>query len=96
VDRSATSGKTDPRVALSSWDLYHLTFGGEAKAFGNRFSGGIAYAWGNDEQKNFFPPIVPGQPPLVEIEAIDFSYSRLTFMVGVALGTGDSEPKGQK
>ncbi len=97
LDQSPLADETDPRYATSSWDLYHLTFGGQVRAFGNRITGGIAYAWGGDEQKNVLPPVVPDRPPLVDLGEIRFDYSRLTFMIGFELGTdGQSAPRDQE
>jgi hypothetical protein len=86
TDFSAAVGSTRANVAVSDWDIYHVSGGISFRIGDNRFTLGTSWATGGKERalNTPIPPeAVPGAPLGT---AVDIHYSKLTFLIGFVFG----------
>jgi hypothetical protein len=87
TDFSASAGDVQENVAVSDWDLYHLSGGLSFRFHDNRFTLGASWAWGGKERP-LQSPIPPGQVPASGLgRDISIRYSKVTFLLGFVFGS---------
>ena len=81
VARNASPWREESET-VATWDLTDMTAGVTLNRGRSRLAFGVGYAWGkNDLPRLIAPPGETGQAP-----AVEGTFSRLTFSVGVSLG----------
>jgi hypothetical protein len=81
VARNASPWREESET-VASWDLTDVTAGVTLNRGRSRLAFGVGYAWGKDDLPQLIaPPGETGQAPAVEA-----TFRRLTFSVGVSLG----------
>jgi hypothetical protein len=81
---AATDGANG--VAVSDWDIYHLSGGASFRIGDNRFTLGASWATGG-KQRQLKPLVPPGVIPGSGLDAeVDIGYSKLTFLLGFVFG----------
>ena len=86
TDFSASVGDPDVNVAISNWNLYHLSAGVKFAVAGNRFTLGTTFSFGNKDR-----PLALGIPPdrLPDSglgERLGVSYRRVVVLLGFLFG----------
>lgn len=85
TDFSAAVGG-EGSVAVSDWDIYHVSGGASFRIQDNRFTLGASWATGG-KNRLLKPLIPPGSVPGAGIEnEVDIGYSKLTFLIGFVFG----------
>jgi hypothetical protein len=87
TDFSAAVGDPDVNVAVSDWDLYHLSGGVSFRLRDNRFTLGASWATGSQTRpldSTVPPETVPGAGLGSEV---DIHYSKFTFLLGFVFGS---------
>lgn len=86
TDFSASVGGAQANVAVSDWDLYHLSGGFSFRIKDNRFTVGALWAFGS-KRRSLDRPLPPALVPGAAIDAaVDIDYSRVTFLLGFEFG----------
>jgi hypothetical protein len=87
TDFSASVGAPSANVAVSDWDLYHLSGGVSFRMADNRFTLGASWAFGG-KTRALDSPLPPGSVPGSGLDS-DFKihYSRITFLLGFVFGS---------
>jgi hypothetical protein len=86
TDFSASVGGAQANVAVSDWDIYHLSGGVSFRIQENRFTLGASWAVGGKERA-LDTPIPPASLPDAGLgAAVDIGYSKLTFLLGFVFG----------
>jgi hypothetical protein len=86
TDFSASSGSVRENVAVSDWDLYHVSGGVSFRFRDNRFTLGASWATGS-KKRPFDSPIPPEQVPGSGLErSVSISYSKITLLLGFVFG----------
>lgn len=86
TDFSASVGDPDVNVAVSDWDLYHLSGGASFRMGDNRFTLGALWATGG-KTRPVNSPVPPEEVPGVGLDRpVDIGYSKLTFLLGFEFG----------
>lgn len=88
TDFSASVGDPEINVAVSNWNLYHLSAGVQFRVISNRFTLGATYSFGSADR-----PLNPGLPdqPLPGFglgEKLNVSYKRVVVLLGFLFGDG--------
>jgi hypothetical protein len=86
TDRTAATGDPSVNVAVSNWNLYHLSGGVKFAVAGHRFTLGATYSFGGRSRP--LPAIVP---PAVLPEGdseMDIDYRRVVVLLGFLFGEG--------
>jgi hypothetical protein len=88
TDFSASVGDPDINIAVSDWNLYHLSAGVKFRFAGSRFTLGAAYSFGGKERP--LPlPIPPEDVPGAGLkQGLDISYRRVVVLLGFLFGDG--------
>jgi hypothetical protein len=87
TDFSASVGDASANVAISDWDLYHLSGGVSFRIGDNRFTLGGSWAFGG-KTRTLDSPIPPASLPGSGIDSeFRIRYSRLTFLLGFVFGS---------
>jgi len=87
-DFSASVGDPDVNVAVSDWDLYHLSAGVKFAVAGNRFTLGATYSFGNKDRRPGLG-IPPEDLPETGLDQnLDVSYRRVVLLFGFLFGSG--------
>jgi hypothetical protein len=87
TDFSASAGNAASNVAVSDWDLYHVSGGLSFRFRDNRFTLGASWARGG-ETRPLDSPIPPEQLPATGLgEAVEIRYSKITFLLGFVFGS---------
>jgi hypothetical protein len=87
TDFSASVGDPDVNVAVSDWNLYHLSGGVSFRLRDNRFTLGASWATGS--QTRPLNTIIPPQtlPDAGLGSEVDIHYSKFTFLLGFVFGS---------
>ena len=86
TDFSASVGGSDANVAVSDWDLYHLSGGASLRIGGNRFTLGVLWATGG-KTRPLDQPIPPDDVPGIGLDRpVEIRYSKFTFLLGFEFG----------
>ena len=86
TDYSASEGSARSNVAISDWNLYHVSGGVSFRISQNRFTLGAAWATGGKDRA-LDTAIPPENVPGAGLDAVvDISYSKLTFLLGFVFG----------
>jgi hypothetical protein len=80
VARNASPWREESET-IASWDLTDVTAGVTLNRGRSRLAFGVGYAWGKDDLPRLIAPPGETEPPAVEA-----TFRRLTFSVGVSLG----------
>jgi hypothetical protein len=88
TDFSASVGDPEINVAVSNWNLYHLSAGVQFRVISNRFTLGATYSFGSEER-----PLRTGIPeePLPGVglgDTLAVSYNRVVVLLGFLFGDG--------
>jgi hypothetical protein len=86
TDFSASVGGTN--VAVSDWDLYHVSGGASFRIRDNRFTLGVLWAMGG-KSRPLASPVPPEDVPVPDVgldRAVDIRYSKITFLLGFEFG----------
>jgi hypothetical protein len=88
TDFTASTDESAVNIAVSNWNLYHLSSGVKFAFAGSRFTLGATYTWGG--QPRPLPLIVPdGSFPGAGLDAeLDISYRRVVVLLGFLFGEG--------
>jgi hypothetical protein len=88
TDFSASTGDPVVNIAVSNWNLYHLSSGAKFAFAGSRFTLGATYTWGGKPRP--LPTLVPsGSLPGAGVDAeLDISYRRVVVLLGFLFGEG--------
>jgi len=87
TDFSASAGDVQENVAVSDWDLYHLSGGLSFRFRDNQFTLGASWAWGGKERP-LQSPIPPEDAPASGLDRdISIRYSKVTFLLGFVFGS---------
>lgn len=87
TDFSASTGSVGSNVAVSDWDLYHLSGGLSFRVGDNRFTLGASWAKGS-KQRPLDSPIPPEELPASGLgEDLQIDYSKFTFLLGFVFGS---------
>jgi hypothetical protein len=89
TDFSASVGDPEINVAVSNWNLYHLSAGVQFRVISNRFTLGATYSFGSAGR-----PLSSGIPeePLPGVglaDTLDVSYKRVVVLLGFLFGDGN-------
>lgn len=86
TDFSASSGSPEVNVAVSNWNLYHLSSGVKFRFAGSRFTLGATYSFGQKERP--LPSTIPpeGLPDADLGGELDVSYRRIVVLLGFLFG----------
>ena len=86
TDFSASVGDPDINIAVSNWNLYHLSSGVKFRVAGSRFTLGATYSFGQ-KQRPLPTPIPPGELPDTGLDSnLDISYRRVVVLLGFLFG----------
>jgi hypothetical protein len=86
TDFSASVGSARANLAVSDWDIYHLSGGVSFRIHDNRFTLGASWAKGKKERA-LDSPIPPETVPGAGIGSeVQIRYSKLTFLLGFVFG----------
>jgi hypothetical protein len=86
TDFSASVGDPDINIAVSNWNLYHLSSGVKFRFAGSRFTLGATVSFGA-EQRPLPTPIPPGDLPDTGLDSnLDISYRRVVVLLGFLFG----------
>jgi hypothetical protein len=87
TDFSAAKGDVASIVALSDWDVYHVSAGGSFHVGSTQFTLGATYSAGSKERSRA-TPISADQVPGIELQTpIDVSYKRIVVLLGFLFGS---------
>jgi hypothetical protein len=88
TDFSASVGDPEINVAVSNWNLYHLSAGVQFRVIDNRFTLGATYSFGSEARS--LSSGIPGEPlPGMGLgDALDVSYRRVVVLLGFLFGDG--------
>jgi hypothetical protein len=87
TDFSASKGGVTENVAVSDWDLYHLSGGLSFRFRDNRFTLGASWAFGGKDRP-LESPIPPEDVPVPALGAdVSVRYSKVTFLLGFVFGS---------
>jgi hypothetical protein len=88
TDFSASVGDPEINVAVSNWNLYHLSAGVQFRVISNRFTLGATYSFGSAARP--VNSVLPNEPlPGVGLgETLDISYKRVVVLLGFLFGDG--------
>jgi hypothetical protein len=87
TDFSASAGDVRENVAISDWDLYHLSGGLSFRFRENRFTLGASWAWGSQDRP-LESPVPPQDLPASGLgEDIAIRYSKVTVLLGFVFGS---------
>jgi hypothetical protein len=87
TDFSASVGDIQENVAVSDWDLYHLSGGLSFRFRDNRFTLGASWALGSKDRP-LESPIPPDDVPVAGLgQDISIRYSKVTFLLGFVFGS---------
>jgi hypothetical protein len=87
TDFSASAGGSEENVAVSDWDLYHLSGGLSFRFRDNQFTLGASWAWGGKDRP-LESPIPPQDVPVPALgQDISIRYSKVTFLLGFVFGS---------
>jgi hypothetical protein len=87
TDFSASSGPASQNVAVSDWDLYHVSGGVSFRVRDNRFTVGASWATGR-KTRPVDSPIPPSELPSSSLgQDISIHYSKVTFLLGFVFGS---------
>jgi len=86
TDYSASVGDSDANVAVSDWDLYHLSGGLSFRIRDNRFTLGVLWATGG-KTRPLDQPLPPEDVSGIRLDRpVEIRYSKLTFLLGFEFG----------
>jgi hypothetical protein len=86
TDFSASVGDPAVNIAVSDWNLYHLSSGVKFRFAGSRFTLGATYSFGG-KQRPLPLPIPPEDLPGTGLEQdLDISYRRVVVLLGFLFG----------
>ena len=86
TDYSASLGGSGANVAVSDWDLYHLSGGVSLRIRDNRFTLGVLWATGG-KTRPLDQPIPPEDVPGFGLDRpVEIRYSKFTFLLGFEFG----------
>ena len=86
TDFSASVGDPDVNVAVSDWNLYHLSSGVKFRFAGSRFTLGATVSFGS-KQRPLPTPIPPESLPGSGLDSsLDVSYRRVVVLLGFLFG----------
>jgi hypothetical protein len=86
TDFSASVGSAQSNVAVSDWDLYHLSGGVSFRIHDNRFTLGASWATGG-KTRPLDSTISPEDVPDVGLGSdVEIGYSKVTFLIGFVFG----------
>jgi hypothetical protein len=86
TDFSASVGSARSNVAVSDWDLYHVSGGVSFRINDNRFTLGASWASGG-KNRALDSAVPPETVPDAELASqVDIHYSKLTFLLGFVFG----------
>ena len=86
TDFTASTGDPAVNIAVSNWNLYHLSGGVKFRFAGSRFTLGATYTFGGKPRPlpQFVPPeLLPGGDPG---EQLDIRYRRIVVLLGFLFG----------
>jgi hypothetical protein len=88
TDFSASVGDPAVNVAVSNWNLYHLSSGVKFAVAGNRFTLGATFSFGSKRRP--FPSTIPPEalPEAGLGSDLDVRYSRVVVLLGFLFGEG--------
>jgi hypothetical protein len=86
TDFTASVGDPEINVAVSNWNLYHLSAGVKFAAAGNRFTLGATYSFGNRARPIPFDLPLGSLPGDLLAEGLDVSYRRVVLLLGFLFG----------
>jgi hypothetical protein len=87
TDFSASVGSTTPDVAVSDWDLYHVSGGVSLRIRDNQFTLGALWAFGSKTRPLALPVPQEVLPNAGLDSDIEVHYSRITFLLGFVFGS---------
>ena len=88
TDFSASVGDPEVNVAISNWNLYHLSGGVKFAVAGNRFTLGATLSFGS-RQRPVPKLIPPGDLPGTSLDSdLDVRYRRVVVLLGFLFGDG--------
>jgi hypothetical protein len=87
TDFSATASQPGVANGVATWDIYHLTGGTAFEVGGTRFTLGLTYSFGSDQQR-IGPPGVDAELPGITAgpQESKLIYRRYKFILGFAFG----------
>jgi hypothetical protein len=86
TDFSASVGDPDVNIAVSNWNLYHLSSGVKFRFAASRFTLGATFSFGQ-KQRPLPTPIPPEDLPGAGLEQdLDISYRRVVVLLGFLFG----------
>jgi hypothetical protein len=87
TDSSASSGDARTNVAVSDWDLYHVSGGMSFRFRDNRFTLGASWATGSSTRAPD-SPVPPGSLPQAGLDSdVTIRYSKVTLLLGFVFGS---------
>jgi hypothetical protein len=87
TDFSASAGDVRENVAVSDWDLYHLSGGLSFRFRDNRFTLGASWARGS-RHRPLDSPVPPESVPGAGLDQdLTLRYSKITFLLGFVFGS---------
>jgi hypothetical protein len=87
TDFSASVGGSSSNVAISDWDLYHLSGGVSFRVHDNRFTLGASWATGGKTRPLDSPVPPQDLPPTGLDQDVAIRYSKITFLLGFVFGS---------
>jgi hypothetical protein len=88
TDFSASTGDPDINVAVSNWNLYHVSAGAKFAFAGSRFTLGTTFSFGS-KVRPFVVDAPPGSlPEALEDISLDVKYRRVVLLLGFLFGSG--------
>ena len=86
TDFSASVGSAQANVAVSDWDIYHVSGGVSFRINDNRFTLGASWALGS-KTRALDTAIPPDEIPAIPLGSqVNIHYSKLTFLLGFVFG----------
>ena len=86
TDFSASVGSPQANIAVSDWDIYHLSGGVSFRIHENRFTMGASWAQGGKTRALDTPIPAADVPASFLASQVDLRYSKLTFLLGFVFG----------
>jgi len=88
TDFSASTGEPDINVAVSNWNLYHVSTGAKFAFAGSRFTLGATLSFGSRDRPFELNAPTGSLPEELEGLSLDVKYRRVVLLLGFLFGSG--------